>query len=205
MKKIWDKIGVFPVTKQRLADQARQIRTNKRLTGIAIEEIRRKLVRKNTKMEVQENDQEIIEHNENKQSHSEEQVVQKILVEQGHENEQQQKTYHICSFPEDDKTLEKKAETKRYNEEEKELLMRVVKEIRYYPEGIPSNLRYIDRKKVRTTTVKINKIVSLIKMKQLQKQIQYYPLLAIMLSQKQDDRKQSIKLEKKNFRETEEF
>ena len=83
--------------------------------------------------------------------------------------------------------------------------MRVVKEIRYDPEGIPSNLRYIDRKKVRTTTVKINKIVSLIKMKQLQKQIQYYPLLAIMLSQKQDDRKQSIKLEKKNFRETEEF
>ena len=205
MKKIWDKIGVFPVTKQRLADQARQIRTNKRLTGIAIEEIRRKLVRKNTKMEVQENDQEIIEHNENKQSHSEEQVVQKILVEQGHENEQQQKTYHICSFPEDDKTLEKKAETKRYNEEEKELLMRVVKEIRYDPERIPSNLRYIDRKKVRTTTVKINKIVSLIKMKQLQKQIQYYPLLAIMLSQKQDDWKQSIKLEKKNFRETEEF
>ena len=83
--------------------------------------------------------------------------------------------------------------------------MRVVKEIRYDPERIPSNLRYIDRKKVRTTTVKINKIVSLIKMKQLQKQIQYYPLLAIMLSQKQDDRKQSIKLEKKNFRETDEF
>ena len=83
--------------------------------------------------------------------------------------------------------------------------MRVVKEIRYDPERIPSNLRYIDRKKVRTTTVKINKIVSLIKMKQLQKQIQYYLLLAIMLSQKQDDRKQSIKLEKKNFRETEEF
>ena len=83
--------------------------------------------------------------------------------------------------------------------------MRVVKEIRYDPERIPSKLRYIDRKKVRTTTVKINKIVSLIKMKQLQKQIQYYPLLAIMLSQKQDDRKQSIKLEKKNFRETEEF
>ena len=116
------------------------------------------------------------------------------------------KTYHICLFPEDDKTLEKKAKTERYNEEEKELLMRVVKEIRYDPDRIPSNLRYIDRKKVRTTTVKINKIVSLIKMKPLQKQIQYYPLLAMLLSQKQgDDRKQSIKLEKKNFRETEEF
>ena len=29
MKKIWDEVGVFPVTEQRLADQARQIWTNK--------------------------------------------------------------------------------------------------------------------------------------------------------------------------------
>ena len=41
--------------------------------------------------------------------------------------------------------------------------MRVAKEIRYDPERIPPNLRYIDRKKVRPATVKINKIVSLIK------------------------------------------
>ena len=43
MKKIWDEIGVFPVTEQRLADQARQIRTNKWLTDIEMEEIRRQL------------------------------------------------------------------------------------------------------------------------------------------------------------------
>ena len=29
MKKIWNEMGVFPVTEQRLADQARQIRVNK--------------------------------------------------------------------------------------------------------------------------------------------------------------------------------
>ena len=29
MKKIWDEIGVFPVTEQRLADQARQIRVRR--------------------------------------------------------------------------------------------------------------------------------------------------------------------------------
>ena len=51
----------------------------------------------------------------------------------------------------------------RYNKEEKEMLMRVMKEIRYDPERIPPNLRYIDRKKVRAATVNINKIVSLIK------------------------------------------
>ena len=85
------------------------------------------------------------------------------MVEQGHENEQQQKTYHVCSFPEDDEILVKKAEMERYNEEEKELLMRVAKEIRYDPERIPPNLRYIDRKKVREATVKTNKNVCLIK------------------------------------------
>ena len=43
------------------------------------------------------------------------------------------------------------------------MLMRVVKEIRFDPERIPLNLRYIDRKKVRAATVKINEGVSLIK------------------------------------------
>ena len=101
------------------------------------------------------------------------------MVEQGHENEQQQKIYHVCSFPENDEILLKKAEIERYNEEEKELLMRVAKEIRYDPERIPPNLRYIDRTKVRLATVKINKIVYLLKT--LQKQTQYYVLLAILL------------------------
>ena len=73
MKKTWDEKGVFPVTEQRLADQARQIWTNKWLTVIEIEEIRRQLERNNNKVQVQENDQEIIEHKENKQSQPEEQ------------------------------------------------------------------------------------------------------------------------------------
>ena len=148
---------------QRLADQARKIRTNNCLADIEIEEIRSKFERKNSKVEVQENGQEIIEHNKNKQGQSEELWVQGILVEEGHENEQQQKIYHVCSFPEDDEILVKKAEIERYNEEEKELLMRVAKEFRYDSERIPPNLRYIDRRKVRAATVKINKIVFLVK------------------------------------------
>ena len=72
MKKIWNEIRVFPVIEQRLADQARQIQTNKWLADIEIEEIRRKMERKNGKVEVQENGQETIEHNENKQDQSEE-------------------------------------------------------------------------------------------------------------------------------------
>ena len=70
MKKIWDEIGVFPVTEQRLPDQARQIRTSNRLTDMEIEEIKRKLEWKNStvEVEVQENEQGIIQHNKNKQS-----------------------------------------------------------------------------------------------------------------------------------------
>ena len=118
---------------------------------------------KNSKVEVQENVQEIIEHNEDKQGQPEERGAQEILVEQGYEDEQQQKTYHVCSLPEDDEILVTKTEMERYNEEEKELLMRVAKEIRYDPEGIPPSLRYIDRKKVREATVKISKVVAFIK------------------------------------------
>ena len=44
---------------QRLADHTRQIQTNKWLTDIEIEKIRRQLERNNSKVEVQENNQEI--------------------------------------------------------------------------------------------------------------------------------------------------
>ena len=54
----------------------------------------------------------------------------------------------------------KKTEMESYNGEEKELLMRVAKEIRYGPERIQPNLRYIDETKVRAAIVKINKLES---------------------------------------------
>ena len=54
MKTIWEEIGVFPVTNQKLADRARQIWTNKWLTDIEIEEIRRKLKQKITKWKFRE-------------------------------------------------------------------------------------------------------------------------------------------------------
>ena len=148
IKKIWDEIGVFAVTGQRLADQASQIQTNKWLADVEIEEIRTQLERNSSKVEVQENDQEKIEHNENNQSQSEEQGTQEVLVEQGQENKKQQKTYYVSSFLEDEEMLVKKAEMESYYEDEKELLIKVVKEIRYGPERIQPNLKYINRKKV---------------------------------------------------------
>ena len=72
MNKIWDEIGVFPVTQPRLTDQAGHIRTKKQVTDIETEKIRRKLERKNSKVEVQKKVYELIEHKENNQSQPEE-------------------------------------------------------------------------------------------------------------------------------------
>ena len=114
-------------------------------------------------MEDQDDDLEIMEHDENKQSQLKEQGAQGVLVKQVHESEQQKETYLISLLPEDDETLVRKAETENCNEEEKKLLMRLVKEIRFDPERTSPNPRYIDKKKVKTATVKIKKILSLIK------------------------------------------
>ena len=119
--------------------------------------------RNDSTVEVQEDDQEIIKHKKNKQRQSEDQGVQEVLVEKWHESEQEQETYRISSSTEDDEILVRKAEMESCKEEEQKLLMRAMKEIRCDPERIPPNLRDIDRKKVRVATVKVNKIVSLIK------------------------------------------
>ena len=42
LKQIWDERGVFEVTEQRLADQARAIKVNNWLSDLEIEEIARK-------------------------------------------------------------------------------------------------------------------------------------------------------------------
>ena len=59
--------------------------------------------------------------------------------------------------------------------------MRVAKEIRHDPERISPNLKYIDRKKVRAATVKINKIVSLIKTETITETNSVLRVLAILL------------------------
>ena len=66
-------------------------------------------------------------------------------------------------LPEDDVIVVGGAEIERYDEEEKELLRKVLNEIRQNPEKIPPNLRYNDRKKVKAATMKVNKVIALIR------------------------------------------
>ena len=66
-------------------------------------------------------------------------------------------------FPEDDDIVVGRAEIERYDEEEKELLRKVLNEVRQNPEKISPNLRYNDRKKVKAAKMKVNKVIALIR------------------------------------------
>ena len=66
-------------------------------------------------------------------------------------------------FPEDNEIVVGKAEIERYGKEEKELLRKVLNEIRQNPEKILQNLRYNDRKKVKAATMKVKKVIALIR------------------------------------------
>ena len=66
-------------------------------------------------------------------------------------------------FPEEDEIVVGRAEIERYDEEEKELLRKVLNEIRQNSETIPPNLRYNERKKVKAATMKVNKVIAIIR------------------------------------------
>ena len=181
MKKIWDEIGVFPVTEQRLADQARKIRVNKWLTDTEIEEIDRRC-------RVIIHEEETGDSTDNEESREKEQGAQANGIDQQHvmgiqvdidqectgesgmrQNGEQQEVELLEEregnrvFPEDDEIVVGRAEIERYDEEEKELLRKVFNENRQNPEKIPPNLRYNDRKKVKEATMKVKKVIALIR------------------------------------------
>ena len=70
-------------------------------------------------------------------------------------------------FPEDNKIVVGRAEIERCDEEEKELLRKVLNEIRQNPEKIPPNPRYNNRKKVKAATMKVNKVIALIRIESI--------------------------------------
>ena len=181
MKKMWDEIGLFPVTEQRLADQARQIRVNKWLSDTKIEKVDRRC-------------QDIIHEEEtgdspdNEGSREEEQDAQGNGIDQQHVMEIQVNTDQECTaesamgkngeqqevelleeregngvFPEEDEIVVGRAGIERYDEEEKELLRKVLNEITQNSEKIPPNLRYNERKKVKAATMKVNKVIAIIR------------------------------------------
>ena len=180
MKKMWDEIGVFPVTEQRLADQASQIPVNKWLTDTEIEEIDRRC------REIV-HEEETGDSTDNEESREEQQGAQGNGTNQKHVMEIQGDIDQECTgessmgqngeqqevqlleeregnvvFPEGDKIVVGRTEIERYDEEEKELLRKVLNEIRQNPKKIPPNLRCNGRENVKAATIKVSKVIALI-------------------------------------------
>ena len=140
MKKIWDEIGVFPVTEQRLADQARQIRVNKWLTDTEIEEIDRRcrdIIHEEETGDSTDNEGSREEEQGAQGNGIDRQHVMEIQVDVDQECTRESGTGQNCEtqkvelleeregngeFPEDDEIAVGRAEIERYDEEEKELL-----------------------------------------------------------------------------------
>ena len=168
MKQIWDEIGVFSTTEQRLADQARQIRVNKWLTEMEIEEIKRMCQEKNEEevgdlthnVEVQ-GDQALLESEVERRHEmlNQDEPDQDEHQEEGTADEREDNWI----FPRDDETMLMVAEDGNYEEEDKQILQQVLNKIRQNPEKNPPNLRYSDRKKVKSATAKVNKVLPLIR------------------------------------------
>ena len=164
-----------------MADQARQIRVNKWLTDTEIEKTDRRcrdII----------HEEETGDMTDNEGSRGEEQGAQGNGIDRQHVMEIQVDIDQECTgqsgmgqngeqqevelleeregngvFAEDEEIVVGRAEIERYDEEEKELLRKVLNEIRQNPEKIPPNLRYNDRKKVRAATMKVNKVIALIR------------------------------------------
>ena len=129
MKQIWDDIGVFDVTEQRLADQARQVRLNKWLTDLEMEEIGRKcLSPNNTGEDVIDGGNQVRGDEENNLPLAEDRTT--ISTEQGNMHNDVEMGR---SFPEDQEIIIQRAEREGYDDGDKELLVNVLDSLRNHP------------------------------------------------------------------------
>lgn len=149
---------------------------NKWLTDIEIEEIERRCG--------DSHEEETGDSTNNVEGRENEQAAQRNVIERQHVMEIQVNIDQECTwesstrqngeqqeeealeeregtrvFPEDDDSVVRRA----CDEEEKELIRKVLNEIRKKTDKIPPNLRYNDRRKVKAATMKVNKVIALIR------------------------------------------
>ena len=80
----WNEIGIFPSSRERIADQARKIRTNKWLSELECEEIRREIdVEESAEIQdenvIETTEAEFIRQNVAEENRGEEEVVQETI------------------------------------------------------------------------------------------------------------------------------
>lgn len=146
MYNYWREIAIFETSEQRLADQVRAIKTNKGLSYLEIEEIRRNS-EANDNVEIQEGNKRV--------DLSEENSVHRQNIDEGRNIECENTNDIEGRYNEDDVTdlnnidFEVTAEQMRrkgFREEYIEILERIIKRLKCNDK--PPNLRRVDRKKL---------------------------------------------------------
>ena len=151
MKRLWDEKGVFEVSEQRLADQARAIRTNDWLTTVEIEEIKRNVEEEKVDSDNRERLEVDIENNENEGEDR-----------QSQENDANVEEEMIDDINIRDESVSNNTDIEWFSDEDRDILEMILTRMRKEQDDIPPNLRYVDRSKVKATTQKVNQIIQVI-------------------------------------------
>ena len=159
MKHIWDERGIFESSEQRLADQARQIRTNDWLTTVEVEEIKRKI---ETEIEDNGDNDEIdmmIESGGNEMANNDNTNNLEQLEDETSQNDENEIHQESVGLFMQELELTRMVELNEFDDEQKEIVAEMFGYIRENPHKIPPNLRYMDRKKVKSETEKVNSVL----------------------------------------------
>ena len=151
MKRLWDEKGVFEVSEQRLADQARAIRTNDWLTTVEIEEIKRNVEEEKVDSDNRKRLEGDIENNENEGEDR-----------QSQENDANAEEEMIDDINIRDESVSNNTDIEWFSDEDRDILEMILTRMRKEQDDIPPNLRYVDRSKVKAMTQKVNQIIQVV-------------------------------------------
>ena len=150
MHKIWKEEGLFELSEQKLAGQARVIRTNGWLSEIELEEIKREIVKESTE------EGEVVE------------VVGENEIERGIENERsdgevyndetvEQHVEAVNEVPAEN--IEERMRADGLGEEDIAIQRMLQEELTKEVIEDPISLRFYDRKRLKTTTAKVDRLI----------------------------------------------
>ena len=152
---LWNDIGVYKISQQRLADQARAIKHNGWLSDVEIEEIKRNIAAEEMRGDSPENEDDVEESEgdeENVIQDGEERPEDVVGEENGPE------MFGAGQY----KTILEKMRAEGCSEDRVAILKMLFDELRKSDPQKPPNLRNTERSNLKKTVAEVNSIISLI-------------------------------------------
>ena len=149
MHRHWNEIGLFELSEQKLVGQARVIKTNGWLSEIEIEELKRETEREGS--EHVENISEQIDNESFLAVVEEQPIVDQIIREETNHAQENQVVSHEAII---NRMLEH-----GMTEEDIEIFKMIDNKLRSGDLDKPSNLRFINKKRLKSVASKVNKVV----------------------------------------------